>query len=69
MLPDHIRIVDGSVGTVSHLSQRLELGAQQQAGNTGQVQAGNVSFFSSSGRTEDHNKMRVALQYLSDNVL
>ncbi|WP_145328871.1 glutamate racemase [Paenibacillus xylanexedens] len=69
VLPDHIRIVDGSAGTVSHLSQRLELGAQQQAGNTEQVQAGTVSFFSSSGRTEDHNKMRVALQYLSDNVL
>lgn len=69
VLPDHIQIVDGSIGTVNQLKQRLGLGVQQQAGSTGLGQAENVSFFSSSGRTEDQDKMRIALQYLKENSL
>ncbi|MGQ8871272.1 glutamate racemase [Paenibacillus sp. TSA_86.1] len=69
MLPNHIQILDGSQGTVNHLQQRLGLGVQQQSESIKLDQEGNVSFFSSSGRTEDQDKMRIALQYLKERSL
>lgn len=69
VLPEHIQIVDGSTGTVNHLKQRLGLHVQQQAGSGERRREDKVTFLSSSGRTEDQDKMRTALQYLKEKSL
>ncbi|CAI6017272.1 Glutamate racemase 2 [Paenibacillus sp. JJ-100] len=69
VLPDHVQIVDGSAGTVSQLKRRLGLKAQSQVGSGEIGLQENVNFLSSSGRTEEQDKMRKALQYLNENAL
>ncbi|MBR2566484.1 MAG: glutamate racemase [Paenibacillus sp.] len=69
VLPDHVQIVDGSAGTVSQLKRRLGLQTQSQVGSGELGLQENVNFLSSSGRTEEQDKMRKALQYLNENAL
>ncbi|PYE47745.1 glutamate racemase [Paenibacillus barcinonensis] len=68
VLPEHVRIVDGSAGTVNHLKQRLALQTHRHDKSGGIVEE-DVTFLSSSGRIEDQYRMRIALQYLKENSL
>ncbi|WP_307215498.1 glutamate racemase [Paenibacillus tundrae] len=59
VLPAHVRIIDGSTGTVNHLQQLLGLSEQH-----GMWTEDQITFLSSSGKSEDQDNMKHALQYL-----
>ncbi|MNI68936.1 hypothetical protein D3C73_1246590 [compost metagenome] len=59
VLPAHVRIIDGSMGTVNRLQQLLGLSEQQRVWKEDQI-----TFLSSSGKSEDRDNMKLALQYL-----
>ncbi|NUU79923.1 glutamate racemase [Paenibacillus xylanilyticus] len=64
VLPDHVQIIDGSTGTVNRLKHLLGLTEQ-----TGMRPREQVTFLSSSGRMEDQENMRRALEYLDTNYM